>query len=232
MIGETRAKPSKSAEAYDRLRDLIHAGKFDHGQRLSESAAARLLKMGRGPIRDSLLRLETEGLLGARGKRRSRVVMFTEDEDQEKLLRRYEVREQVESGATRLAAKNMNGWQIDTLRKLAEQVERFRLSGEAAARYEASGEFHRYLMTNCGNALLLEIWDKYRLAPARPRTVEFEQRILSNIPEAEREKPTLVEMVDAIAAHDQDRAERLMKERIRKITEAIRATVWEQTTNK
>lgn len=227
MMQQATAAPSKSTEAYNRLRGLIEAGQFTNGDRLSESKAARLLKMGRGPTRDSLLRLEAEGLLGTKGKRRSRVILFTEDEDHEKLLLRYEVREQVESGAARLVAKNMNGWQIDTLRKLAMRVEQFQLSGDAPARYEANTQFHRYLMTNCGNPLLVEIWDKYRLAPARPRTVEFEQRIVSHIPEAERDKPSLVDVVEAIAAHDQDRSERLMKERIRKITEAIRSTVWE-----
>src|SRR4051812_5139590 len=104
---------------------MIEAGEIPMGERLTEARAIGLTGIGRGPVRESLLRLEAEGLLQQRGARRSRVVGIVEEQDRQELIARYELREQIESGAARLAAKNMNGWQIEHLRRLAERIEQF-----------------------------------------------------------------------------------------------------------
>lgn len=221
------AAASKTAKAYRHLRQFIEEGRFNGEKPLTEKELARRLGMSRGPIRESLVRLQSEGLLQAKGSRRGRVVtQFTEDQDLGELLFRYELREQIEVGAVRLAAKNMNGWQIDHLASLAAKVTEYTLSGESEPRYAATSEFHHYLIANCGNPLLFQVWEQFRLSPPRPKSVETEQRIFQNMPAEQRDQPWLEDVVEAIAAHDQDRAESLMRVRIRAVTEALRKSLW------
>jgi DNA-binding GntR family transcriptional regulator len=217
---------TKAMEAYHRLRTLIIDGKFKSGDRLTAAAAAKLVRMGRGPIRESLLRLEAEGLLMNRGNRRSRVIVYTEDEDRGKLLERYELREQIEAGAARLAAKNMSGRQIGELRQLAQRTVELERTGDREQRYKSNYEFHRYLVANCGNALMFEFWQNFHLVPTRPRTTRFEDEIRSHIAPNDRVHPNCVDVVEAIAQHDQDRAEEVMRRMLRLVTIAIEQTVW------
>jgi DNA-binding GntR family transcriptional regulator len=221
---------NKAAQAYRRLRALILNGEFQNGQRLVEAKLAKTLGMSRGPIRESLLRLESEGLLRSRGTYRSRHIIVDENVDVDDFLSRYELREQIESGAARLAAKNMTGWQIDHLRQLAEAAERASACEaltpqDQLARYEAAERFHDYLVQNCGNTFFVQIYERFRLMPARPASAEIDALIRKELPDQE-DKPTLPDVAAAIAAHDQDLAERLVKQRVRTITAALRKVKW------
>ena len=76
------ATVSKTKVAYQRLRELIEGGELDVGERLTEAKATRLLDMTRGPVREAILKLESEGLLVHKGTRRSRVVKYVESESE------------------------------------------------------------------------------------------------------------------------------------------------------
>jgi DNA-binding GntR family transcriptional regulator len=216
---------TKTSQAYRKIKGLIEEGRLGAGEKVTETRISELVGMSRGPVRESLLRLEAEGVLQNRGNRRSRIVAFVEDQNPVEMLQRYELREQIESGAVRLASKNMTGWQIDRLMELAEQVDKLWKANDRHARYEAVGEFHHFLLANCGNPLFLDVWQTHRLAPLQPRSSELEDKILSDIPEKDR-RGSLVEVVQAIVAHDPDRAESLMKLLVRRITDALRNTLW------
>jgi DNA-binding GntR family transcriptional regulator len=224
---------SKTSQAYRQLKTLIEGGHLGAGQRVTEAKAAKMVGMSRGPVRESLLRLEAEGLLRHQGSRRSRTVAYTEDQNPEEMLQRYELREQIESGAARLAAKNMTGWQIDRLMELAKQVDGAEQLHDRNARHEVGHDFHQFLLANCGNPLFLEIWQTERLMPTQPRSPELEDMILGKVEAIEggADRASLIQVVEAIAVHDPDRAETLMKLRIHAITEAIRKTVWNMHAN-
>ena len=219
---------SKSVQAYRQIKKLIQEGHVPSGERLTEARAASLVGMSRGPVRESLVRLEAEGLLKNRGSRRSRVVAYLEDQNPEEMLARYELREQIESGAARLAAKNMTGWQIDRLRELAQTVEDVRETGKSEECMAAAGAFRQFILEHCGNPLMVEIWRTYNLTPVRPRSPEVEVAILGAIPQSERNHPSPTEIAEAIAVHDDDRAEELVKRQVRRVTEAIRDYTWKQ----
>jgi DNA-binding GntR family transcriptional regulator len=219
---------TKTAQAYREIKGLIEQGRLGAGERVTEIKLSKMVGMSRGPVRESLLRLEAEGLLKNRGNRRSRVVAFVEDQNPAEMLQRYELREQIESGAVRLAAKNMNGWQIERLLELAEQVDKAWDSEERQDRYDAGAEFHQFLLANCGNPLFMEVWQTYRLTPPQPRSPELEDMLLASVPKGEQTRGRLLAVAKAVAAHDPDLAESLMKQNVRQITEAIRRTVWKQ----
>lgn len=220
--------PTKAAEAYARLKSLVLGGHFDNGQRLSEPQAAKLLGMGRGPVRNAIVRLESEGLLASIGQRRSRIVTYAEDQDQAQLLERYELREQIEGGAARLAAMNMNGWQVGRLRELAAEMARQRKAGSHEQRLEASAAFHEYLLGNCGNQLMLQVWQTHHLMPLILRNRELEAAFDGYAAEHDSNHTTIEEVVDAIEAHDADLAEKLMRRMVHRALVALRHVVWKE----
>jgi DNA-binding GntR family transcriptional regulator len=217
---------TKTSQAYRRIKGLIEEGRLGAGEKVTETKISKLVGMSRGPVRESLLRLEAEGILKNRGNRRSRVVAYVEDQNPAEILQRYELREQIESGAVRLASKNMTGWQLDHLMELAKRVDDAWEAKDRQGRYDAVGQFHHFLMANCGNPLFLDVWQTHRLAPLQPRSSQLDDTILAVLPEGKERRGSLVEVVQAIVAHDPDRAESLMKLLIRRITDALRNTLW------
>ncbi len=221
-----RSMTNKSNQAYRRIKQAIEEGQVPPGERLTEARAAELVGMSRGPVRESLVRLEAEGLLQNCGSRRSRVVAYVEDQNPEEMLARYELREQIESGAAWLAAKNMTGWQIDYLRELTEELESGVRENDPKRYSELVGSYRQFVLEKCGNSLMMDIWRTYNLSPPQPRSEKVKAEIFGLIPDGEKEEPSFREITDAIASHNSDLAEQLMKKRVRKITEAIRKYVW------
>jgi DNA-binding GntR family transcriptional regulator len=213
---------TKSAEAYRRLKSKLHAGELDPGQRLTEAGVADMLGMGRTSVREAMLRLESEGLLKGRGAYGGKYVRYIEDENPEDVLHHYELREMVEGLAARLAAKNMTGWQIDELRSLAERTSDAACGSDRRGLAEAASAFHRYLVTNCGNPLLREIWQAHSLMPLSVRSAELNHRMWDREPDGVDPEALLTRIVDAIAAHDPDESEQAARLGIRRVTEAIR----------
>ncbi len=58
-----QATTMKAIEAYDKIRELILTGRALPGSRLVISELETLLKMGKGPIREALMRLDKSGLV-------------------------------------------------------------------------------------------------------------------------------------------------------------------------
>lgn len=213
---------TKGDEAYHRLRQMIEAGKFDSGRKLTERGAAEMLGMGRLGVREAMHRLEAEGLLHGRHERQGRYFDCLEDADPEQVLERYEVREAIEAQAARLAATNMSEPQAEQFLELARRVETCLATDDYDKRSEAKMAFIGFLMANCGNRLLHRVWRTHRLLPYAPRNRQLNEQILDR-KKGERTKWTL--MAEAIAARDKDEAERLSREGCRQITEALRRTL-------
>ena len=215
---------TKAQDAYDQIKHGLLSGAFQAGERLVEAKVCQSLGLRRGPVREALLKLHGEGFIKKEGAYKGHVVEYTEDIPPERLLERYELREQIAGAACRLAAKYMNGWQIDKLRELALRLDASLDQADREIRYEANFAFLDFLLSNCGNALLREVWDTHHLMPPRPRSPELEDEILRQIPNMSNSF-TMVEVVEAIAAHDQTEAEARMKSGVRLITEALRKIV-------
>jgi DNA-binding GntR family transcriptional regulator len=213
---------TKHLHAYRQIKLLIEGGHLKPGERVTEAKVAKMVGVGRGPVRESLMRLQAEGLLRHKASWRSRVVAYTEDQNPQEMLRRYELREDIESGAARLAAANMTGLQIRRLRRLAQRVNDAKESNDRQAMYDAAEAFHEFLLANCGNPLFLEVWQTHRLVPTQPRSPELEALIQAQMPEGGTCPGTAMEVANAIADRDPDRAQTLMKCRVRSITEALR----------
>ena len=215
---------TKSFRAYQLIKEGLQNGLFVSGKRLTESSLANKYNLSRVPVREALLRLEVEGFLKDRGPHRGMYVEFVEDLKPEEIIYRYEVREIVEARAASLAAKNMSGWQIDQLREYAEESAKCNKNNDREAWLDASGAFHEYLLANCGNPLLHEIWQTNHLAPLTARSAETESKIMGHSHESDNPEDldNLLNIVDAIASHDPELAENVVRRRVQTITEKLR----------
>ena len=187
-----------------------------------ESQIAKELNLSRVPVREALQRLESEGMLANPGAGRSRTARFIEDLSPEDVIAHYEVREAIEGMAARLAAKNMTGWQIDRLRDVARQYTSAVSAGDGHESARRAVMVHRHLLENCGNTRLLAVWEAQDLAALSTHTQTLEQKITAYLPSDRDLAEEFTPVIDAIAAHDPDRAERAMREFIGSMTSAVR----------
>ena len=111
-------------KAYSKIRTMILSGQFKAGERIPEIKVAELIGMKRGPVRESLIKLESDGLLVSEPHFGFAVRTYTIDEAKQL----YELREVIEGGAAALAAKNATVEDIERLKRahqaFVEKIER------------------------------------------------------------------------------------------------------------
>ena len=201
---------------------MIEAGELDAGEKLTERRTAQILGIGRLGVREAMQRLEAEGLLRGRRERQGRYFDSLQDADPDEVLARYEVREAIEAQAARLAAKNMSKGHAAHLLDLAHRLELCWPTAGCDERAAAKMAFLEYLVTNCGNRLLTRVWRTHRLLPYAPSSQQFEEQIFGK---DTGDKPNSTLIAEAIAAGDQDEAERVCRRSCRQTTEALRRTI-------
>lgn len=138
------------------LRDRIIRGSIAPGTHLVEDAIAAEYDISRGPVRDALRTLQTEGLVEPR-RRGYHTRPFTE-EDVEEL---YQVRGAAERLACSLAlSRDDADWGraegfMATMRTAAD-------AGDSHAYATADLAFHTEFYRNSGNARLLALWQQFQ----------------------------------------------------------------------
>lgn len=198
--------------AYWAIRDALRTGLIGPGERLIELDLAAALGMSRTPIREALRRLEVERLI-ANAPRRGFVVPTVSLED---LVEIFEIRGVLEGLAARRAAQRMGPGEVAALADAVGQMERARDADDLTGLSDASARFHRLLRSGSKHgrlpALIALLGDSYRslgaleLAPERVGPAVAEHRAI----------------LDAIAGHNGEEAERLTREHAR---HALRAQI-------
>ncbi|MFD0153636.1 GntR family transcriptional regulator [Streptomyces sp. NPDC055721] len=138
---------------YEELRERIIEAEFPAGTRLVEREIAEELRVSRVPVREAMQRLEAEGFLSVRPRRGSVVTEFGPEEAEHL----FDVRENLEGLAARLAARHADAQE---LRALAELLARARAAAESGRLREAvslNADFHRAVVGLSGNPLLVEL---------------------------------------------------------------------------
>ena len=203
-LRERRAHQGAAAEiAYWTIRDAIRLGVIRPGERLVEVELAAALDMSRTPVREALRRLEAERLVENVPRRGLVVPTITIDD----LIEIYEIRGVLEGLAARRAAQRMGPAEIDALRETVERMERALAANDLAALGEASTQFHRLVRSGSRHARLPELisllFDSHRSVG------------LHEFSPAERAVAAVQEhraIYEAIAARDEEAAERLARE--------------------
>ncbi|HEU5023830.1 MAG TPA: GntR family transcriptional regulator [Spirillospora sp.] len=174
---------------YRRLRDLIVAGRYTPGERLTELSVSAALEVSRTPVREALRRLEGDGLVEGTG--RGVVVNVLSPE---RLGHAYAVRAALEALTAELAADRQRAGRVppadlDDLERDAALLEEVTAAGDLDRAIALNRGFHRGIAEMAGNPIALEtldrLWDQIIVstrdslaAPDRPDTVAGEHRRL------------------------------------------------------
>lgn len=108
VLGQERNVP-KTAEPYRKLRRIILSGEIPRGEPLVERSVADLLRVSRTPVRETIRRLEKEGLVRiVEGKG-----AFVADYTIEDVIEIFQVREGLEPIAARLGCSHIRSADLD-----------------------------------------------------------------------------------------------------------------------
>lgn len=193
---------------YDALIDLIVGGELPPGQHLVETDIARQLGVSRQPIREALHRMEAEGWVDLRPSQGAFVHIPTDSEVDDLL----NVRELLEAEMARLAARKSGADAVTRLRALCAQGESAAKADELGRAVMANNEFHAAIAAVAGNSVLAD------LASTVSRRVQWYYRLVAPA-RGHGSWAEHAELIDAIEAHDGDRAQLLA----RKHTERTRS---------
>ncbi|MFM1655741.1 GntR family transcriptional regulator [Brevibacillus sp. B_LB10_24] len=189
-------QPFQSAyqHSYEYIRDKILSGELPRGTKLVEERLAEELGVSRTPIRESIRKLEQEGLI-----KQKRVVNPTDAD----LRNIFQVRILLEGFSARCAAAYMDE---ETLQKLQGCIMTAR-GGDIQETMKANKEFHDLIVQSSNNPEMINIIDRMQsIIYLFRKTVVYHKR------------PFLIdehqEIYEAITAHDGATAERLMQEHL------------------
>lgn len=185
------------------LREAILHGVLPAGQPLGEIQLAGVFGRSRTPVREAILKLESEGL-AARFPRRGLVVAQI---TREEVLEVYAVREMLDGLSARLAALGILPTELDRLVWLNDRLRAAAEQGDAKAMIQLNIEFHEAICQASRNSLLQEFMRRIHEWVRRfdDTTMSFPGRGLEAVAEHEA-------LIDAIRARDPDAAERIARD--------------------
>lgn len=192
-------------QVFEHLREEILSNRIKPGSELTEQALSRDLEVSRGPVREALGMLASEGLVKIVPRRGATVTELTAEE----FIDAYQVREALETLAIRLAVPRLGKDELDRLRDLQETMVEQAQAGEVQAFFDTNALFHQGLVESSGNRRLQEI---YRLIMSdmgryRARSLALRGTLAKSVAEH-------AGILDAVSAGDADRAAQLMADHI------------------
>ncbi|MEU6698171.1 GntR family transcriptional regulator [Pseudonocardia sp. NPDC046786] len=196
------------------LRERIYAGRIAPGGPLRQEPLAAELGVSRTPLREAIRLLEQDGLVRVDPRHGARVVTG----DRATLLRAYELRAVVDGLAARLAARARPGAARVRELHVILAAQRAALDPWDARAYTvANVDFHEQLLHLSGNEFLVD------RAPLLRMTAQvFGPVALLDPAGARRAVTEHAGIVDAVAAGDEDAAERLARAHVEATLDALR----------
>ena len=194
--------PSRVEQVYDAIVDDICTGKLAPGTPLRQELLAERFQVSRQPVQQALLLLKNQGLVREFGRRGLEVTPL----DAASVSHLYQLRAVLDGYAARCSAARITPEGLRRGRDLVDAGQRAYQELDYSVMITADVEFHRLLVDEAGNPLLVEstgpIW----------RNV---QRVMGEVL-FRGDTPAWVwrdhvEILDAVEAGDADRAEALAR---------------------
>lgn len=188
-----RSRPA-SQQSYEMLRDKILNGELPGGTKITEEKLAAELGVSRTPIRESIRKLEYEGLIVNK-----KVVKPTEKD----LRHMFQVRILLEGYSAQCAASYLQENELNALHECVEIGKK----GTVDEIMDANEQFHEIIVKASNNPVMIDIIDRMQSTIYLFRkTVVFYNR------------PHLIDehedIYNAIQARDGQKAEELMKQHL------------------
>jgi DNA-binding GntR family transcriptional regulator len=206
-LGDDRKLDNRtlSEQVRARLREDILSGELAAGSVLSETALASSFGVSRGPIREALGRLASDGLVAITPRRGAIVSELSPDE----FIGAYQVREALETLAIRLAVPRLSEPDLDRLRELHREMVEHAKRREVDAFFAANARFHELFATASGNQKLEEM---YRVLMGQ--MARYLARSLALRGSLEKSVAEHWAILEAVEAGDAERAARLLADHI------------------
>lgn len=201
-----------------KIRDLILYGTFKPGEMLSQRKIAGKLGVSPIVVRESLRSLEKEGLVENIPKWGTRVVPF----DINRLKGQFLVREALEGMIARLVSEKISEEELSRLYALADEVDQLFQDANAETRKVSTTHyrFHRSIAALCGCKELLTALDYINVQQLIWFTSEVVD-LKNVVPEPFWHR----KLIDALASHNPDEAEKSARLHARKGLESILASL-------
>lgn len=129
-------------EAYNILQEWIMTGKLKPGEKLRDQELSDMLGISRTPIRESLLRLEDEGLVVTQANRWTLVAPINLGEAEDI----YSIVKVLESLALEQGINNCTDEDIQKLKLINERFKVNLEQGDKKAAFQADNEFHNQIV--------------------------------------------------------------------------------------
>lgn len=198
---------------YEALREAIFSGILPAGGKLSVPALAEKLNVSRSPVREAVVRL-TQDRLAVEQPRRGAVVAQVGVQE---LAELYVVREVLEGVAARLAVERGGPRLVEDLSEVLDRHEQAVSVSDVAAHTELDMHFHQLLRQACGNGHVIRMLDEIQ---AQVRLAMVTTRVTGGPRQAVKDHRAIVE---AVAAGDPERAERVARAHIVRLRDALQA---------
>ena len=206
-------------EIREQLIEDILNGKLQPGARIVETRIAQQFGVSQGPVREALRDLELFGFVVSSPFRGTQVRQISTDD----LLEIYPIRASLEGVAARVAAEKIDGATLAHLEELIGAMREAAARDDHRAQADADHAFHHAIVKASGNHMLMHVWQTMRLSITTCVTHSVTHRSLHEI--AERH----VVVLDALRAHDPERAEAAIRRHIEEPGEWIRAAHKQET---
>jgi DNA-binding GntR family transcriptional regulator len=195
---------------YATLREAILRGLLPGGERLAEVELGALFKRSRTPVREAILRLESEQLAERSARRGYVVCRIT----REQILELYAVRETLYGLAARLAAEGILANELQHLSWLNAQCRKAAEQQDYARMVELTVQFHDGIGQASRNALLLHFMRQIhdRVRRLRSTTFSYPGRAIESVDEHDT-------LLDALRRRDPDAAEQIARAHIARARE-------------
>lgn len=186
----------------EELRKAIVELRLRPGAPLREVALAEQLGVSKTPLREAFARLEQEGLVETTSFKGAVVTGYSERD----LNEIYELRALLEGAAARSAAEGSTSDTLDALRDVVVRSRELRDAGDLVGLAGLLEQFDLIVYAQVANERIGALIENLRAHLTRigKLTVSIPGRVEASVEEH-------AAIVDAIAAHDPDEAERLMR---------------------
>ena len=210
-MGKEGGTSSQSTTARSRVREdvrrLILSGELRPGTRLTQQQLAKRFGVAQSVVRESLLELQFSGLVESVDN----LGIFVSDLDTDMLLQAYQVREVLEGMAARLCCETASRNDVKQLTDHAERIYQLGMEGKQVERGALDRAFHHRIITISGNVILARLTEAYH--------------VLGMIVQTSRSHPEIrtehLGIVKAIEDNRPDDAERLAREHVQGVRQAI-----------
>ncbi len=189
-------------QVYDILKEMIANHRFEPGTRINVEQITKELGVSRTPVWEAVGRLKQEGLVIDIPNRGVFMAVLTP----QKALDLYAIREVLEGMAARLAAVRIEQKFLAVMEACLEQQQPVVKQQNLKEYSKLDFQFHATVYESCGNTYLQEMLEAIK---NKMRPIQISIQVGPVLPRLYEDH---VNLLNALRAHDPDKAEKVFRE--------------------